>query len=78
MRHQRLGIFPLFNEHELGGIGHALMEIVSDVSSFLAGLGDAGFRRSDHVRTRFRLDGQSRNNVDQGILPDFAISGRGP
>src|SRR5665647_2264417 len=42
VRYQRLGVFPLLDEHHLGRIGDALMQVISNVARLLAGFLDAG------------------------------------
>jgi hypothetical protein len=64
MRHQRLGILPLLDEHHLGGIGDALMQIVGDIAGFLPRLLDAGGGGCNEFGARFGLDGQGGNDVD--------------
>src|SRR5215510_6667786 len=42
MRHQRLLVLPLLDEHHLGVIGDALMQVIGDIALLLARLLDAG------------------------------------
>jgi hypothetical protein len=64
MRHQRLSILPLLDEHHLGGIGDALMQIVGDIAGFLPRLLDAGGGGCNEFGARFGLDGQGGNDVN--------------
>ena len=64
MRHQRLGIFPLLDEHHLGGIGDALVQVIGDIARLFAGFLDAGGGRRDEFGARFGLDGQRGNDVN--------------
>ncbi len=47
VRHQRLGILPLLDEHHAGRIGDALVQIIGTFTRFLAGLGDASLGSFD-------------------------------
>ena len=64
VRHQRLGIFPLLDEHHLGVVGDALMQIIGDIARLFAGFLDAGGGRRNEFGARFRLDDQRGNDVN--------------
>ena len=64
MRHQRLGIFPLLDEHHLGVVGDALMQIIGNVARLFASFLDAGSGRRNEIGACLRLDGQRGNDVN--------------
>ncbi len=69
MRHQRLLILPLLDEHHLARIGDALMQVVGDIAGLLSGLLDTGGRGGDEFGPRFRFHGQGGNDIDHGNPP---------
>ena len=69
VRHQRLGVFPLLDEHHFGRIGDAFMQVVGDIAGLFAGFLDAGGGGGNEFGARFRLHGQCGNDVNHEILP---------
>ena len=79
MRHQRLLVLPLFDEHHLGGIGDAFVQVIGDAAVLLAGLLDAGRRRRNEFGARLGFHHQRGNDVDHDkLLPaSFGTAGSG-
>jgi hypothetical protein len=73
VRHQRLGIFPLLDEHHLGGIGNALVHVVGDIAGLLAGFIDTGGRSGNELSARFGLHGQGGNDVNHFGPPGLLL-----
>jgi len=64
MRPQCFHVLPLLDEHHLGGIGDALVQIIGDIAGLLPRLLDAGGGGCNEFGAGFGLDGQGGNDVD--------------